>query len=112
MRILYLALLMVVVSGLAMAETGITITEKRLSNGDSESVVDNTIGKIKKVYTINLSKHHCRVSNSYSENIAFNQELNLINGEIVANVGQVELTVWVDAKPRNVGCWCYVRRYL
>ena len=66
MGMLYLALLMVVVSGLTMAETGITITEKRLSNGDSEIVVDNTIGKIKKVYTINntnsLSYEHENVN--------------------------------------------------
>ena len=58
MKKIYAAVLIVLMSGLAIAETGIAITEKRLANGDSEITVDNTIGKIKKTYKINLSKHY------------------------------------------------------
>ena len=58
MKTIYFAALMILATSLAMAETGITIAEKRLPNGDSEIVVDNTISKVTKTYKITMSKHH------------------------------------------------------
>ena len=58
MKKIYIVALIAAISGLAIAEAGITITEKRLANADSEITVNNTIRKIKKIYKINMSDHH------------------------------------------------------
>ena len=57
MKKIYAAVLIVLMSGLAFAEAGIIVSEKRLDNGDSEiTVADN--GKVTATYDINMSKHH------------------------------------------------------
>ncbi len=59
MKRIYLTIVTIAaMSASVFAETGITIAEKRLPNGDSEITVDNTIRNIKKTYKINLSKHY------------------------------------------------------
>ena len=58
MKKIYAAVLIVLMSGLAIAETGITITETRLENGDSTINIVNDISGVTKNYKINLSKHY------------------------------------------------------
>ena len=58
MKKIYAVVLVVLMSGLVIAETGITVTETRLGNGDSTIRVINSISGIDKTYNINLSTHH------------------------------------------------------
>ena len=58
MKKIYAFALIVMMSGLAIAEIGITITETRLENGDSTIKVVNEISDVTKTYKINLSKHY------------------------------------------------------
>ena len=58
MKKIYAVVLVVLMSGLAIAETGITVTETHLGNGDSTIRVINSISGIDKTYNINMSTHH------------------------------------------------------
>jgi len=58
MKKTYAVVLIALMSGLAVAESGVTITETRLENGDSTIKVVNDISGVTKNYKINMSRHH------------------------------------------------------
>ena len=56
-KIVIIIMAMVLISSSVFADKGITVSEKRLDNGDSTiTVTDN--GKVTATYEINMSKHH------------------------------------------------------
>jgi alpha-L-fucosidase len=61
---IYVVAIITAISGLASAETGITITETRLDSGDSTIKVVNSVRGITKTYNINMSRHHYPATSS------------------------------------------------